>query len=194
MESLVALPSSATPRELQRGEGFLCQVKLVAVNFAVGSVAEAPGFCAVNFADTPRTVVVCRAWQAQWSLATGANSAEDPGFCVGNFAADLNRKISHTKLTGPESPPHPPYTGLHCLKGTSKGSGKERCCKWVCEGDQGGACEPGGTPRRLPLPLPPQKHSGPHPINTRATVMTPCTSWRNGLASRFVSLGFGNST
>ena len=100
--------NTATPQELQRGEGFLCQVKLAAVNFAVGSVAEAPGFCAVNFADTPRTVVVCGAWQARWSLAAGANSAEDPGFCVGNFAADLHRKISHTKLTGPQSPPPPP--------------------------------------------------------------------------------------
>ena len=49
----------------------------------------------------------CGVWGLA-GLAAGANSAEDPGFCVGNFAADLHRKISHTKLTGPQSPPPPP--------------------------------------------------------------------------------------
>ena len=70
--------------------------------FCCGDFAEAPGFCVVNFADTPRNVVVCRALQARWSLATGANFAENPGFCVGNFAANLKRAISHTKLTASE--------------------------------------------------------------------------------------------
>ena len=72
-----------------------------------GNSAEAPGFCVARFADTARNIVVCRALQAWWSLATGANLAKDPGFCMGNFAVNLNRKISHMKLTAPEIPPSP---------------------------------------------------------------------------------------
>ena len=34
----------------------------------------------VRSADTPRNVVVCRALQARWGLAAGANVAEDPDF------------------------------------------------------------------------------------------------------------------
>ena len=49
-----------------------CLVLLVVVNFAVGNLAEAHGFCVANLAATPRSVVVCRALQGQWSLATGA--------------------------------------------------------------------------------------------------------------------------
>ena len=59
----------------------------------------------MNFADTPRNVVVCRALQARWSAAAVARVAEDPGFCGENAAADLKREMSHTKLTAPEIPP-----------------------------------------------------------------------------------------
>ena len=61
-------------------------------------------------------VGLCR---PRWSLATGANFAEDPRFRVGNFAANLKRKISHTKLTAPQIP-SPPVSqrktevGLEC--------------------------------------------------------------------------------
>ena len=82
-----------------------CQVEFAVENFAAGNFVEASGFCVVDFANTPRNVVVCRALQAQWSLATGANFAEDPGFCGGVFAANWKREISHTKLTAPELPP-----------------------------------------------------------------------------------------
>ena len=43
------------------GGGISRQVKFAVVNFAVGNFAEAPGFCVVNFADTPRNGEVCRA-------------------------------------------------------------------------------------------------------------------------------------
>ena len=89
------------------GEGISCQVKSAVVNFAAGNFAAAPGICGVNFAHTPRNVVVPRALQACWSLATGASFAEDPGFCVGNFVANLECEISHKKLTAPEIPPPP---------------------------------------------------------------------------------------
>ena len=48
---------------------------MTGISFAVGNVAAAPGFCVVHLAATPGNVVVCRALQAQWSLATGANFA-----------------------------------------------------------------------------------------------------------------------
>ena len=70
-----------------RGEGIWCRVNFVVVNVVVGIFAEAPAFCVVNFADTPRNLVVCRALRARWSSATGAtynagtlpHSASDEG-------------------------------------------------------------------------------------------------------------------
>ena len=52
--------------------GTLCQVKSAVANAPTGNCAEAPGLCVANFMDTPRNVVVCRAFQARWSLAAGA--------------------------------------------------------------------------------------------------------------------------
>ena len=42
------------------GGGGSCQIEFAVVYFAAGYFAEAPGFCVVNFADTPRNVVVCK--------------------------------------------------------------------------------------------------------------------------------------
>ena len=98
-------PMASSPDGLISRGGMSCQIKFAVANFAAGNFAESPGFCVVNFADTPRNVVVCGALQGRWSVATGANFAE--GFCVGNFAANLRREIYNTKLTAPEIPPPP---------------------------------------------------------------------------------------
>ena len=58
------------------GGGGSCLVNFSVVNFAAGNFAEAPGFCAVNFADPPRNDVVCWALQAQWSLGATHNAEE----------------------------------------------------------------------------------------------------------------------
>ena len=102
--------------------GFSCQVKSAVVNFAAGNFAEVPVFCVVNFADNARSVVVCRALQAPWSLATGAYFAEAPGFGAGNFAANLKRGISPTKMTAPKPPTRPVTPG----SGNGKRYGKGR--------------------------------------------------------------------
>ena len=73
------------------------QVQFAVVNFAVGNLAEAPGCCVVNFADTPRNVVVYRALQARWSLATGA-------ILCGRFRSQFGtRKFPH-EIDCPKSP------------------------------------------------------------------------------------------
>ena len=64
-------------------EGFRAWSIFAVENFAVGNFAEAHAFHVVNFADTPRNVVVPGALQAQWSLATGATH-------------NAGRPISHT--------------------------------------------------------------------------------------------------
>ena len=62
----------------KRGEGggFVpCQ--FVVANFAVGNLAEPPGLMWFRgHQGPPRTVVVCRALQAQWSLAIAENAGE----------------------------------------------------------------------------------------------------------------------
>ena len=103
------------------GWGFSCQIKFAVVNFAAGNFTEAPGFWVVKFADSPRNVVICRALQPRWSLATGANFAEEAGFCMENFAAHLKRELSHTNLTAPETPAPPlPKKKAPSLQGKSR--------------------------------------------------------------------------
>ena len=51
------------------GGGFSCQVKSAVGNLATGNFAEAPGFCVMNFEDTPRNVVVCRVFAGSAELS-----------------------------------------------------------------------------------------------------------------------------
>ena len=67
---MLPLPHSNVAADI-RG-GILYLVNSTAVSFTAGNFGEAPAFGVVNFADTQRNVVVCRALQAQWVLATGA--------------------------------------------------------------------------------------------------------------------------
>ena len=56
------IPSGCFVQEEGR---FLCQIKFAAVNLAAGNSTGTAGFCVVNFTDTPRNVVVCRALRAR---------------------------------------------------------------------------------------------------------------------------------
>ena len=127
------------------GGGGACQVKFAVVNFAAGNFAEAPGCCVVNFAETPRNVVVCRALQTRRSSATCANFAEDPRFGVGNLAANLKRGISPTKLTAPGPPPP---------QGRIRREGTPDAAPGALRLAVGGGCQRGwGGYCRLPVPL-----------------------------------------
>ena len=97
--------------------GISCQVKFAVVNFAAG---------------TPRNVVVCRAVQAQWSLAAGANLSSDyPRFCVGNLTANSKGQISHTKLAAPEIPP-PPCVTFRLVVVSLRGPGQSPVLPFAC--------------------------------------------------------------